>query len=122
MASNWFWSKRDFDMAAGNLSLNYPTILPLLGNPMVEDRVGLGVALTTVLALLRPGKNAANVQFDMIRKTQTWYANAYNSGENISCETVVGLDQKKHYVSMGHTFKKWFACFMRVARLPMGMV
>ncbi len=34
----------------------------------------------------------------------------------------MGLDQKKQYVSTGHTFGKWFACFMRGARLRMGMV
>ena len=53
-------------MALDNLSLDYHTILPVLGNPVVGDRVGLGVALTTVLASLRQGKNAANVQFDTI--------------------------------------------------------
>ena len=36
--------------------------------------------------------------------------------------TVVGLDQKKQYVSMGHTFGKWFSRFMQGARLRMGMV
>ena len=95
-------------MAVDNLSLDYRTILPILGNPRVGDRVGLGVALSTVLASLRQGKNAANVQFDTIRKTQTWYANAYDAGENYSSETVVGLDQKKRYLSTGHTFGKWF--------------
>jgi hypothetical protein len=109
-------------MAVNNLSLDYKTILPVLGNPAVGDRVGLGIALTTVLALLRPGKHTSNVQFDTIRKTQTWYANAYDAGENYSCETVVGLDQKKQYVSTGHTFGKWFARFMRGTRLRMGMV
>ena len=59
---------------------------------------------------------------DTIRKTQTWYANAYDAGKKFSCETVVGLDQKKQYVSMGHTFGKWFSCFMQGARLRMGMV
>ena len=122
VASNWSRSRRDFDMAVTNLSLNYHTLLPVLGNPRVGDRVGMGVALTTVLASLRPGKNAAYVQFDTIRKTQTWYANAYDAGENFSCETVVGLDQKKQYVSTGHTFGKWFSRFMRGARLHMGMV
>jgi hypothetical protein len=122
VASNWSRSKRDFDMAVSNLSLNYRTILPVLDNPLVGDQVGLGVALTTVLASLRPGKNAAYVQFDTIRKTQTWYANAYDVGENFSCETVVGLGQKKQYVSTGHTFEKWFSRFMWGARLRMGMV
>jgi hypothetical protein len=35
---------------------------------------------------------------------------------------VVGLDQKKQYVSTGHTFRKWFARCMRGARLRMGVV
>jgi hypothetical protein len=35
---------------------------------------------------------------------------------------VVGLDQKKQYLSSSHTFGKWFSRFMRGARLRMGMV
>lgn len=104
-----------------NLSLDYKTILPVLGNPTVGDRVGLGIALTMVLASLCPGKHSSNVQFDTIQKTQTRYANAYDAGEKYSCETVVGLDQKKQYGSTGHTFGKWFSHFMRT-RLRMGMV
>ena len=42
------------------------------------------MALIAALASLRPGKNAANVQFNLIGKTQTWFANAYNTGENFS--------------------------------------
>ena len=122
VASNWSRSKRDFDMAIDNLSISPTVLLPVLGNPEIGDRVGLGVALATVLASLRPGKNASTVQFDTIRKTQTWYGNAYDAGEKFSCETVVGLDQKKQYVSTSHTFGKWFARFMRGARLRMGMV
>ena len=40
VASNWFRSKKDFDMAVDNLSLDYRTILPVLGNPTVKDRWG----------------------------------------------------------------------------------
>ena len=122
VASNWSRSKRDYNMAVDNLSLDYCTILTVFVNPRVGDQVGLGVALTTVLALLRQGRNLTNVQFNTIRKTQTWYANAYDTVENFSCETVVGLDQKEQYLSKGHTFRKWFARFMRGARLRMGMV
>jgi hypothetical protein len=68
-------------MALNHLSLNHRTILPVLGNPTVEDPVGLGAALMTVQASLQPGKNAAMVQFDTIQKTQTWYANAYDARE-----------------------------------------
>ncbi len=61
MASNWSRSKRDFDMAIDSLSISPTVILPILGNPEIGDRVGLGIALATVLASLRPGKNASTV-------------------------------------------------------------
>jgi hypothetical protein len=80
VASNWSCSKRDFGMAIEHLSINPCTILLVLGNPNVEGWVGLRVALMTVLASLRPGKNSGTVQFDTICKTQTWYANAYDAG------------------------------------------
>ena len=121
VALNWSRSKRDYNMTVDNLSLDYCTILPVLGNPRVGDRVGLGVSLTTVLASLRQGRSSTNVQFDTIRKTQTWYSNAYDAGENFSSETVVGQDQKKQYLLTGHTFGKWFARFMRGAQLRRGM-
>jgi hypothetical protein len=37
-------------MAIDNLSISPTVILPVLGNPEIGDRVGLGVALATVLA------------------------------------------------------------------------
>ncbi len=39
-------------MAVGHLSIGYRTILPVLGNQVTEDQVGLGMALMTVLASL----------------------------------------------------------------------
>jgi hypothetical protein len=57
-----------------------------------------------------------------MRKTQTWYGNAFDAGINYSCKTVVGLDQRKQYVSNSHTFGKWFSHFMKGACLRMGMV
>jgi hypothetical protein len=67
VASDWSQSKRDFDMVVCHLSIDHCTILPILGNPVVvEDQVGLGVALMTLPALLQPGKIALTVQFDTI--------------------------------------------------------
>ena len=57
-----------------------------------------------------------------MRKTQTWYGNAFDAGREYACDTVVGLDQKKQYLSHSHTFGKWFSRFMRGARLRMGMI
>ena len=65
-------------MAVNHLSLRTESLLPVLGNPTatVTDRVGMGVAILTVVTLLRAGINSSNIQYDTMRKTPTWYENA----------------------------------------------
>jgi hypothetical protein len=122
VAGNWARSKRDYDMATNHLSLRTQSLLPLLGNPKVEDRLGMGVAILTVVTSLRAGVNSANIQYDTMRKTPTWYGNGFDAGSRYTCDTVIGLDQKKQYLSSGHTCGKWLCRFMKGARLRMGMV
>ena len=57
-----------------------------------------------------------------MRRTQTWYGNANDAGSGYSCQTVMGLDQKKQYLLTSHTFGRWFSRFMRGAQFRMGMV
>jgi len=82
----------------------------------------MGVAILTGVTSLRAGINSANIQYNTMRKTPTWYGNAFDAGSEYTCDTVVGIDQKKQYLSSSHTFGKWFSRFMRGARLRMGMV
>jgi hypothetical protein len=122
VARNWARAKRDYITAVNHLSLRTELLLPVLGNPTVTDRVGMGVAILTVVTLLRAGINSSNIQCSTMRKTPTWYGNAFDAGSEYTCNTVVGLDQKKEYLSSSHTLGKWFSRFMRGARLRMGMV
>jgi len=122
VAGNWARARADYSMVSNHLSLEAGTLLPRLGNPKLEDRVGMAVALATVCTSLRAGRNSSNIQVDTMRRTQTWYGNAHDAGSGYSCQTVVGLDQKKQYLSTSHTFGRWFSRFMRGARLRMGMV
>ena len=122
VAGNWARSRRDYVTAVSHLSLRTESLLPALGNPTVNDRLGLGVAILTVVTSLRAGQNSLTIQYDTMRKTQTWYGNAFDAGREYACDTVVGLDQKKQYLSHSHTFGKWFSRFMRGARLRMGMI
>ena len=121
-SGNWARAKRDYITAINHLSLRTESLLPVLGNPTVTDRVGIGMAILTVVTSLRAGINSSNIQYDTMRKTPTWYGNAFDAGSEYTCDTVVGLDQKKQYLSSSHTFGKWFSRFMRGARLRMGMV
>jgi hypothetical protein len=81
-------------MAVNHLSLRTESLLPVLGNPTatVTDRVGMGVAILTVVTLLRAGINSSNIQYDTMRKTPTWYGNVFDAGSEYTCDTVVGLD------------------------------
>jgi hypothetical protein len=122
VAGNWARSTRDYITAVNHLSLRTELLLPVLGNPTVTDRVGIGVAILTVFTLLRAGINSTNIQYNTMRKTPTWYGNGIDTSSNYMCDTVMGLDQKKQYLLSSHTFGKWFSCFMRGACLRMGMV
>ena len=94
VAGNWARAKRDYITAVNHLSLRTELLLPVLGNPTVTDRVGMGVAILTVVTLLRAGINSSNIQCSTMRKTPTWNGNAFDAGSEYTCDTVVGLEQK----------------------------
>jgi hypothetical protein len=122
VAGNWARSRRDYLMAVNHLSLRTESLLLILGNPTVSDRLGMGVAIVTVVTSLRTGVNASNIQYNTMRKTQTWYGNAFDAGREYTCDTVLGLDQKKQYLPSSHTFGIWFSRFMKGVRLRMGVI
>ena len=122
VAGNWGRARQDYLTAISHLNLRTESLLPLLGNPVMTDRLGMGVAILTVVTSLRAGVHSANIQYDTMRKTQTWYGNAFDAGREYTCDTVVGLDQKKQYLSSSHTFGKWYSQFMKGACLRMGMI
>jgi hypothetical protein len=61
------------DYQSAEFAFGLTNYLPKLGWPVVEDRVGMAIALVTVNASLRPGKYAHHLQYDTMRKTPTWY-------------------------------------------------
>jgi hypothetical protein len=92
VAGNWAKSRRDCLMAVNHLSLRTESLLPVLGNSTVSDRLGMGVAILTMVTSLWAGINYSNIQYDTMRKTQMWYGNAFDAGREYTCDTVVGLD------------------------------
>jgi hypothetical protein len=122
VASNWSRTRANYQMVVNNLSILPETLLPHLGNTELKDRVGMGAALATLVTSLRAGRHSTNIQWDTMRKTRTWISNAHDAGQEYSCEAVVGLDRAKQYFTSSHTFRKWYGCFMRGARLRMGMI
>ena len=122
VSTNWSRAKADYEMTMRYLSIRPETLLPQLGSEILRDRVGMAEALATLTTSLRPGRNSTNIQWDTVRKTRTWLNNAHDAGREYSCETVVGVDRAKQYVTTSHTAGKWFGRFMKGALLRMGMI
>ena len=71
---------------------------------------------------MRYGRNSKHIQYDTMRKMQTWLNNVHDAGKEYSCKTAVGLDRAKQYITIGHTSGKWFERFMRGSHMTMGMI
>lgn len=96
-------------------------LLPVMGNPHLVDRVGMKVAIATLVASLREDKNTANVQWDTVRKTPTWMRHLYESGRNYRSDAIMGGSTKKALISDYPSVGDWFACFARGCRARMGV-
>ncbi|KAL3788514.1 hypothetical protein HJC23_006552 [Cyclotella cryptica] len=110
----------DYRGAMGAFDLKY--LIPPLGCPQVRDRVGMAVALTTLLASLRPGIYARHLQFEAMRKTPTWYANVYNAGQAYRTHSLYAKDDRKLHATTCSTAGEWFVRFKHGARLRMGEI
>jgi hypothetical protein len=93
-----------------------------MGCPQVKDRVGMSIALTTVLASLCPGLYARHLQFQAMRKTPTWYANVFHAGEAYATESLYAKDDQKLHVTTCPTAGEWFVRFKQGAKLRMGEI
>ncbi len=69
VAGNWARSRRDYLTVVNHLSLRTETLLPMLGNPTVSDRLGMGVAILTKVTSLQASINSSNIQYDTMRET-----------------------------------------------------
>ncbi len=97
------------DYISGMTVYDLTNPLPLLGNPKVEDRVGMKAALFTLNASLRPGKYTDHLQPDSTRKTRSWYNNAHMAGVGYLSATLYAKDEKKLHATSSPTAGERFA-------------
>ena len=100
------------DTQSAEFSLELHDYLPELGWPKLEDRVGMGIALVTLNASLRPGKYAQH----------PWYRNAYESGSNYMVDTLYAQDEKKVHATNCVVSGEWFVRFKLGSKLRMGQI
>lgn len=71
---------RDYVDTIQAFGLRGKDFLPQMGWPILEDRVGMAIAVQALHMSLRPGKHAETIQYATVRRTHTWYTNAYTAG------------------------------------------
>lgn len=128
-----FWS-REASTVSGNLNrlrldlhlggrlLSVRYVLPRMGSDTLEDRVGMGLAVYTLQASLRVGRYTNHLQWDSMRKTPTWYSNAFEAGEGFMGGSVYAKDEKKLYTTQCPSASRWFGRFMLGAKRRMGII
>ena len=112
----------DLKNALATLSISTGVIFEEMGNEEMKDKVGMGIALVTLIASLRKGINGKTIQWDTMRKTPGWYFHTWEAstgGEEVS---VFAADNKKMYETDCKTRSRWFSAFLLGAKKRMGVI
>ena len=110
------------DYQAADITFGMTDYLPQLGWVTLEDRVGMGIALVTLLASLRPGKYTGHLQYDSMRRTPTWFKNVYTAGMGYNVDTLYAQDDKKVHATSCVTAGEWFVRFKLGTKFRMGQI
>jgi hypothetical protein len=115
---------RDYEDTVKAFGLPGEDFLPQMGWSVLEDRVGMALAVQALHVSLRPGKHADAIQYSTVRKTHTWYTNAYTAGKeyNTAAMFVFAKDERKTYITTSPASGEWFSCFKRGMKLRMGKI
>ena len=110
------------DCQASELAFGLTDYLPQLGWPLLEDRVGMGIAIVTLNASLRPGKYTGNLQYDSMRRTPTWFRNVFTAGAGYNVDTLYAQDEKKVHATTCVTAGEWFVRFKLGTKYRTGQI
>eukprot|EP00956_Cyclotella_meneghiniana_P037677 scaffold142780_cov38-Cyclotella_meneghiniana.AAC.1 len=97
-------------------------MVPLLGWGQLEDRVGMAPAILSLVASLRPGLYAEHLQVASVRKTRSWYSNAYRAGAGYQRDTIYSRGSNFVVATTSPTDGPWFTNFMKGLKLRQGEV
>ena len=110
---------KDYTSSMNAYSMRCP--LPPLGNPKLEDRVGMSVALMLLEASKRVGRYAPNLQYDSARKTLSVMHNAYLAGEKASTSEVLTNQETNFHVVDAPFASRWRERFSLGVKRRMGV-
>jgi hypothetical protein len=113
---------RDYNDAVNVFGFRGENFLPRMGWPVLEDRVGMALAVQALHVSRRPGKYDTTIQYATVRKTHSWFTNAYMAGREYTAAALFARDEKRVHVTTSPTSGEWFSRFKRGMRLRMGEI
>ena len=102
--------------------LSIAELFPKMGNPQMEDKVGMGMAIITLHSSLRRGRHASHLQWDSMRRTPTWYSHVHEAVVGSDEGSIFASDHKKMYATQSLTRSRWFTAFLLGAKKRMGVI
>eukprot|EP00956_Cyclotella_meneghiniana_P029333 scaffold70717_cov42-Cyclotella_meneghiniana.AAC.1 len=122
VAGNLSRAAKDNLEARVRTGLDGAETLPVLGWPKLEDRVGMAGAVQTLSASLREGKYAGHLQPESVRRTRSWWNNAYNAGAGYLTDSIFTSGEKKVVETTSPLSGEWYTRFIRGVRLRTGEI
>ena len=97
--------------------------VPIIGTNKVRDRVSMGCAIQNMDASRRKGEWQDQLQWDSMRRTPTWYNNAWESGAgSLEWGAIYLSNEKYFYESNNPTAIRWLSRFVMGGKRRMGVV
>ena len=121
VSGNFRRLRREYFDSSKALSTRIP--VPIIGTNKVRYRVGMGCTIQTLDALRRKGKCQDQLQWDSMRRTPTWYNNAWEAAAgSLEAGAIYSENGKNVYESNYPTSSRWFSRFMLGRKRIMGVV
>ena len=98
-------------------------LLPYFPTHILEDRVGMAMAITMLTATLREGNYGPHIQYATARKSRTWQRNIANSASGYLGDPHSGKQgEAVRFQSCSVTDREWFQRFCTGMKWRMGEV
>jgi hypothetical protein len=91
-----------------------------MGPFSLEDKFGMGVAMTMLLRSLDAGKNETTIQYSTMRRLRSAYSNIYNASSSLSNVAVMAQETRKVFSTDCPAYWYWFVRFMKGCHKRMG--
>ena len=101
VSSTW---RDSFKLAGLGMRVCLSNIWPVMGLFLLEDSLGIGLAVAMLIRSLEKGKYQSNLQFDTVRKMRPIFSNTWHASKLTLTTSVIDNDTRKRmWIVVLHT-------------------